>query len=74
MLTGFQKLSWSRGTSTFYFDEQDGYMVTGWREIKYNEQNNRFYFDPTNGDMYENRCETIGGTNYCFDENGVMQE
>ena len=47
MLTGWQKLKWSKGIDWFYFDSS-GAMVTGW--IKWKD--NWYYCDPTSGAMF----------------------
>lgn len=47
---GWKKLKWSKGESTFYFDES-GYMVTGWKNLKLDGTYSWFFFDKTNGDM-----------------------
>lgn len=47
---GWKKLRWSKGESTFYFDES-GYMVTGWKYLKLGDSYSWFFFDKTNGDM-----------------------
>lgn len=47
---GWKKLKWSKGESTFYFNEE-GYMVTGWQYLKWDKGYSWFFFDKDNGNM-----------------------
>ena len=70
MLTGWQKLKWSKGTDWFYFDDEKGEMLTGWQKLKWSKGTDWFYFD-SNGAMVTG-TQVIDGKTYTFDENGAL--
>ena len=49
MLTGWQKLNWSKGTDWFYFDKESGNMLTGLQKVNDHKLEGTFYFDPETG-------------------------
>jgi len=71
MLTGWQKLKWSKGTDWFYFDDKNGNMLTGWQKLKWSKGTDTFYFDPESGAMVTG-TQVIDGKTYKFDENGAL--
>lgn len=70
-LTGWHKLTWSKGQDWFYFDKNGVMAQSDWRTIKYKGKDERFYFDE-NGAMVT-RGRQIGGQWYYFDSDGVMR-
>ena len=50
MLTGWQKLKWSKGESWFYFDPKTGAMVTGLQYLAWKGRSDWYLFD-TSGAM-----------------------
>ena len=50
MLTGWQKLKWSKGESWFYFDPKSGAMMTGLLYLKWKDRYDWYLFDE-NGAM-----------------------
>ena len=61
------------------YADEDGILVTDWQELKGPDgEMHQYYFGPngkktraSDGAMY--RTREIGGTDYCFDEDGIMQ-
>ena len=61
------------------YADEDGILVTDWQELKGPDgETHQYYFGPngkktraSDGAMY--RTREIGGTDYCFDTEGIMQ-
>ncbi|MBQ7534647.1 MAG: hypothetical protein IJT43_03410 [Stomatobaculum sp.] len=62
-----------------YFADENGILVTGWQELEGPDSKTHQYYFGTNGkktragDGYMYRTREIGETEYCFDENGILQ-
>lgn len=74
-VTGWKKISWSKGTDWFYFMADGVMMADGWLELTYNKKKCWFWFDE-NGVMATGiKIIRWKGENkvFLFDKDGVMQ-
>ncbi len=68
MKTGWFKLTFEDGYYNWYYANSSGALLSGWQKVN----NVWYYFVPGEFWMVFGGTAEIGGTTYCFDDNGKM--